>query len=112
MTVSELCEVLKLETLVAGDPHREITGGYCGDLLSWVMGRAPADSAWLTVMGNVNAIAVATLADVSCIVLVEDAVLDEDARARATVQKVAVLRSGRDAYSLSLLLGTALASAD
>ncbi len=108
MTVQELCDALKLEVLVDAAPDRKVTGGYCGDLLSWVMGRAPADCAWFTVMGNVNAIAVAVLADVSCIVLVEDASLDEDARRKAEAQGVPVLRSGKDAYSLSLLLGAAL----
>ena len=70
MNVKEFAEKLDLKVLVEGDTEREITGCYIGDLLSWVMGRAPEDSAWLTVMGNINSIAVATLADVSCIVLV------------------------------------------
>ena len=39
MTVEQLAENLRLQTLVAGDGSREVTGGYCGDLLSWVMGR-------------------------------------------------------------------------
>ena len=73
MNVKEFAEKLDLKVLVEGDTEREITGCYIGDLLSWVMGRAPEDSAWLTVMGNINSIAVATLADVSCIVLVENA---------------------------------------
>lgn len=108
MTVKELCDQLSLEQLVEGGQDRAIRGGYCGDLLSWVMGRAPADSAWFTVIGNVNAVAVAVLADVSCIVLVEDAALDADARVKAEAQGIPVLRSGRDAYTLSLLLGAAL----
>ena len=65
MNVKEFAEKLDLKVLVEGDTEREITGCYIGDLLSWVMGRAPEDSAWLTVMGNINSIAVATLADVS-----------------------------------------------
>ena len=81
MTVKELAEKLELRTLVENDFDREVTDCYVGDLLSWVMGRAPADSAWLTVMGNINSIAVATLADVSCIILVENAALDAVANA-------------------------------
>lgn len=60
-----------------------MTGGYCGDLLSWVMGRAQEGDAWFTVMGNVNAVAVAVLADTACLVLAEDSPLDDDARQRA-----------------------------
>ena len=40
-------------TLACGTGEREIEGGiYCCDLLSIVMGRAPADGLWVTVMGN------------------------------------------------------------
>lgn len=104
MTVKELAEALGLEILVEGDQERPVTGGYCGDLLSWVMGRASAGDAWMTVMGNVNAVAVAVLADVACILLVEDAALDEDARRRAENQDVPILRSGRTSYELAAAL--------
>ena len=80
MTVNDLIQALDLDVLVPGDLDRAVTGGYCGDLLSWVMGRAKAGDAWMTVMGNVNAVAVAVLADTACILLVEDAALDEEAR--------------------------------
>ena len=62
MNIKEAVEKLNLNILVEGDMEREITDCYIGDLLSWVMGRAKEDSIWLTVMGNINAIAVATLA--------------------------------------------------
>ena len=104
MTLSRIQEALSLETVVEGGESREVTGGYCGDLLSWVMGRAPADSAWITVMGNVNAVAVAVLADVAAIVLAEDSPLDDAARDRAKTQGVAVLRSPLPAYRLAVLL--------
>ena len=45
---------------------------------------------WLTVMGNLNAIAVAALADTSCIVLCEDSALDADAKKRADMQGIPV----------------------
>lgn len=54
MTVQQLTEQLSLTVFHLDDPDRAVTGGYCGDLLSWVMGRAPADGAWLTIMSNVN----------------------------------------------------------
>ena len=68
---------------------------FCCDLLSFVMGRAPADCAWITVMGNVNAIAVAVLADTACIVLAENAALDGEACTRA---------DGQDAVSYTHLI--------
>lgn len=105
MTVNGIIEKLGLRVLCQGDEDREITGGYCGDLLSWVMGRAKSGDCWLTVMGNVNAIAVSVLADCSCIVLTDSAALDEDAKIRAEMQGVWVLSSEENAYSLALKLG-------
>ena len=104
MTVNDLIKALDLEILVSGDLDRTVTGGYCGDLLSWVMGRAKAGDAWMTVMVNVNAVAVAVLADTACILLVEDASLDEDTRRRAENQEVTILRSSRTAYELAAAL--------
>ncbi len=108
MTVRELITALSLETLVEGDLDRPVTGGYSGDLLSWVMGRAKAGDAWFSVMGNVNAVAVCVLADVACLVLCENAALDEAARARAEMESVTILRSASTAYRLSGALGAQL----
>ena len=105
MTVQELSDSLALKSFHLAEPERTVTGGYCGDLLSWVMGRAQEGDAWLTVMGNVNAVAVAVLADVACIILTEDSPLDPEARAKAEAQGVAVLRSGENAYRLAVALG-------
>ena len=66
MTVKELLDKSGFQLLVEGDLSREIEKIYCCDLLSIVMSRAPASCAWVTVMGNVNAAAEASLADMSC----------------------------------------------
>ena len=102
MTVKDLMDKLDLNVLVEDDLDREVTDCYIGDLLSWVMGRAPADSAWLTVMGNINSIAVATLADVSCIILVENAALDANAQQKAEMHGVNILTSAENSYSLAV----------
>lgn len=108
MTASEMAEKLGLEVLVADGGDHPVTGGYCGDLLSWVMGRATDGDAWITVMGNLNAVAVAVLADAACMILSENAQLDEDARARAVQQEVPVYRSAENAFSLCCRLGKLL----
>ncbi len=98
MDIKELKEKLDL-TLVCGDDlERKITGCYCGDLLSWVMSRAREGDVWLTVMGNVNSIGVAVLADVACIVLTENAAFDDDALKRAEQNGVVVLRTPKNTY--------------
>ena len=108
MIVKELVEKLNLKVLVEGDLDREITGGYCGDLLSWVMGRAKAGDCWFTVMGNINAIGVCVLADCACIVLCENATLDDNAKERAEMQGVSILSSEENAYTLATKLGNLL----
>lgn len=108
MKIKDICDKLELKILVEGDLDREVTGGYCGDLLSWVMGRAQSGDCWLTVMGNINAIAVSVLADCACIVLTENAPLDGDAKARAEMQGVTVLATEENAYTMANKLGEIL----
>ena len=98
MNVKEFAEKLDLKVLVEGDTEREITGCYIGDLLSWVMGRAQENNVWLTVMGNVNAIAVAVLADVSAIVLTENSALDAEALERAKQRGVNIYSTEDNTY--------------
>jgi DRTGG domain. len=100
MTAAQLKTQLQLETICEGSPEREVTSGYCGDLLSWVMGRAPADSVWVTIMGNINVIAVASLADVACVVLADGVKLDEDARVRAVSEGMNVYSSAMGEFEL------------
>ena len=103
MTVSKLKDELDLTFLCGEDiaSTKEIDGCYCGDLLSWVMSRAEPGNIWLTVMGNVNSIGVAVLADISCIILTENAALDDDAKKRAREQGVCILTTGKNAYTVA-----------
>ena len=107
MTTLELSRVLEWKTAVTGE-EREITGGYCGDLLSWVMGRAPQNSAWITVMTNVNVAAVAALCDVACVVLAQGAVPDEALRTRAEREGIPILLTDDDAYTAAVKLARQL----
>ena len=108
MTTYELADALGWRFAVPGS-EKEITCGYCGDLLSWVMGRAPQGSAWITVMTNVNVAAVASLCDVACVILAQGAVPDDALRARAAQEGMVILMTDDDAYTaavkLSRLLG-------
>lgn len=103
MTVKKLIDEFSLEVLCGGElaEKKEVSGGYCGDLLSWVMSKAKEGDCWLTVMGNVNSVGVAVLADVACILLTENAVFDDDALVRAKQNGVIVLRSAQSAFDLA-----------
>ena len=100
MTVKELSEALNAVVICMPDGDREVSGGYAGDLLSWVMGRARSGDAWVTIMSNVNIVAVATLADPSCIVLSEGVTLEKEVVARANDVGVNVISSPLDTFTL------------
>jgi hypothetical protein len=92
MKVNELFHLEGFQVLNQGEnDQREISVPFCCDLLSIAMGKMPADSAWVTVMGNMNTLAVAALADAACIILAEGSRLDGSALEKAREQKITVL---------------------
>lgn len=103
MTVKEFSDKLNLTYLCneANANSREIDGCYCGDLLSWVMSRAEENNVWLTVMGNINSIGVAVLTDIACIVLTENAPLDDNAKQKAYENGVIVLTTNKNSYEVA-----------
>ena len=103
MKVKDLLDSGKFQVIHVGDdPEREITTPFCCDLLSVAMGKAPAGCAWVTVMGNMNTLAVATLADATCIILAEGAALDETARKKAEQQDIMVLATEKPVFEAAL----------
>lgn len=89
MKISDLVKFGEYEVLTNPDyEDKEITGCYIGDLLSWVMGRANSGDMWITVMSNINIVAVATLSDASCIVLAEDVDVESGIIDKANSQNV------------------------
>lgn len=103
MTIQELAGTLGWKLLAGEDGlENEVDGCYIGDLLSWVMSRAQSGNVWLTVMGNINAIAVAALTDVAGIVLAESAALDSEAKARADQQGIPVFSCEENLYDTAI----------
>lgn len=104
MTVAQLQEALSLTPIALPEGDRRVEGAYVGDLLSWVMGRAQANNVWLTIMSNLNIVAVATLSDVSCILLCEGVTLDESVRSTAEEKGVNILATQMTAYEAAKAL--------
>ena len=82
--------------------HPKIAKVFCCDLLSIAMSKAPENGAWVTVMGNKNTLAVASLADVSCIILAEGITFSDEDLACAKRKELPSLR--RNYRSLMLRL--------
>lgn len=100
MTISLLAEKLGAEIINMPYPDREPCGAYCGDLLSWVMGHAQSDNIWVTIMTNKNVLAVAQLIDMSCVIISENAQLDNDFLETAKAKEINIIRSELDNYTV------------
>ncbi len=108
MTVAQFASEKGLKVLSLPNPEREIEGGYIGDLLSWVMSKAESGNAWITIMSNANICAVATLTDVSCIILAESVEIDEGLKALAEGKGINILSSEKSAFDLAALVASVL----
>ena len=106
MKLESFIEALdEFELLNKGDNlDREVRIPYCCDLLSIVMGRMPQGAAWVTVMANTNALAVASLAEAACIILAEASMLDQADVIKAKEKGITVLRTELPVFDAALLI--------
>lgn len=104
MTVNGLLKDGSFETVTLPDGEREITGVYIGDLLSWVMGKARSGNAWLTIMSNVNILAVASLTDCACIILCEGVTLDDEIIVTAKNKGINILCFSGNSFDAAICL--------
>lgn len=68
----------------------EISTPFCCDLLSISMNHAPKNCVWVTVMANVNTLAVASLTDTACIILSSGVRFDAHAIEKANEEGITV----------------------
>ena len=108
MTVSDLIKTEKFTSISLPNGVREINGVYIGDLLSWVMGKAQTDNAWITIMSNINVVAVASLTDVACVILAEDVKMEADVINTAQEKGINILSTSLSTYEAALSLGELL----
>ena len=103
MLAKELARVLGVELLhpEMAEREMEIEGCYICDLLSNVMGQAKTGQLWLTVMTNINIVAVAQLLDLSGIVLLEGHLPAEDVLEKAAAEGIPVFSSQESAYDVA-----------
>jgi len=102
MLVKDLVEKFDL-TIAAGKNalDREVMDGYCGDLLSEIMGNAPAGCAWMTVQGHQNIVAVAVLREMAAIIITGDQKPDEETIAKADQEGIPILLWPNSSFSLA-----------
>lgn len=100
----ELLNNDKFKLVNEGDNiDKEVEKIFCCDLLSIAMGRAPSSSAWVTVMANINTFAVATLADVSCVIIAEGMEIDDVTLEKAKERGITLFATEEPVFEAALL---------
>ena len=108
MTLTVFAKKSGFKPLCIPTPDKEVTGVYIGDLLSWVMGKAEQGNVWITIMSNINTVAVAALTDISCILLAEGVVPDEALLSTAQEKGVNILSTPLSSYEAAIKISELL----
>lgn len=102
MKVRAVQEKLNLD-VAAGSKglDREVTGGYCGDLLSDVMANSSTGDIWFTVQAHQNILAVAVLKELAGIIIVNSHKPDEETIKKADDEGIPILTTVSTAYRIA-----------
>ena len=105
MKVQELVEKLGLKVLAgANGLDREIDGCYISDLLSDVMGNAMEGNIWITLQTHKNVMAVASLKELSCIILVKNLVPNDETIEQSNDEDLPILQTSLPTYEIAGLV--------
>lgn len=99
MTVKELVEALNLKVL-SGEQglNKEIEGCYVSDLLSDVMGNAEMNNVWVTLQTHKNVMAIASLKELACVILVKGQSASEDTLEQSNEEGIPFLSTNMQTF--------------
>ncbi len=99
MKVRELVEKLNLKVL-SGEKglDRDIDGCYVSDLLSDVMGNAEMGNVWVTLQTHKNVMAIASLKELACVILVKGLTPSEDTVEQSNEEGIPFLSTDMQTY--------------
>lgn len=102
MTVKDIVDALNLKVF-SGEAglNKQVTGGYTSDLLSDVMGNAQAGNVWITLQTHVNVMAVATLKDISAVILVKGLEPEANTLVQSNNEEIPILGTNLQAFEIS-----------
>ncbi len=105
MKVNELVEKLGLKVLAgANGLDREIDGCYISDLLSDVMGNAMEGNIWITLQTHKNVMAVASLKELACIILVKNLMPNDETIEQSNDEDLPLLQTSLPTYEIAGLV--------
>jgi hypothetical protein len=108
MTIKEAALMLGAEILQGEFEDKSLTGAYTSDLLSDVMANAKDGGALITIQAHKNTVAVATLVNISLIILCNNRPIQDDMLDAAKDEGVAVIRVRENQFTVSGKLWQAL----
>lgn len=101
MKLQEIVDKLSLEVKTASSNlTREVTGGYVSDLLSDVIANSKEGNIWITLQIHQNIVAVATLKELSGIILVNNRNPDAETLKKAEDEGLPIMVSPLSAFEL------------
>jgi predicted transcriptional regulator len=102
MTIENIINAFQLTIITGSDfLQKPVKGAYVSDLLSDVMGRAKEGDVWVTMQTHKNIVAVASLKDISAVVIVNGGKPDEDTISAAAMEGVILLGAKDSAFKVS-----------
>jgi len=101
MKIADIVQKLKLNVKSGNDLlDREITGGYVSDMLSDVIAHAKTGYIWVTLQTHLNIIPVASMRELSGIIIVNSRQPDPDTLKKAEEEKIPVLGTDMRAFQV------------
>ncbi len=102
MNLDEIITKLDLKPLTTPKDFTKVepTCGYASDLLSCVMSGAARESVWVTLQAHINIIAVATLLDLSAVIITEGATPDDSTIAKANEEGINLLSTPEPTFAI------------
>ncbi len=102
MELKTIVETLNLNVeTTRGDLSREVSGIYVSDLLSDVLAHAKEDELWVTLQGHPNIIAVASMKDLSGIVLVNGRTPEDETLRKANEEEIPIMTTEMPSFQLA-----------
>ncbi|MBU1486820.1 serine kinase [bacterium] len=102
MKLQQIVEELNLEVKTGSSKlDQEVTGGYMGDLLSDVMGNSKEGELWITIQRHQNIVAVASLKELSGIILANNREPEEETLKRAEEEGVVIMVTELGAFEIA-----------
>ncbi|NMC86582.1 MAG: hypothetical protein GYA58_14995 [Anaerolineaceae bacterium] len=102
MNLQQIVDQLALTPLTAPQDYTAIqpTCGYASDLLSCVMAGAVHGSVWVTLQAHANIVAVATLLDLSAVIITENAQPDAETIAKANQEGINLFSTPEQTFAI------------